>query len=179
MSQHSQPSDEKKSENATKVPLEKITIDSSEKYDAYSRFQSGIHKLSQDLALINNLINKANTQLFIITRLKEIFTVKHNILSEYGKAVYDHQPTLIYLTPITVDPLVNIPNIDKYYFDPSTGFIRIEGEESSLTQPTTPSIDEEDEDLYLSSVTESQLLASSKRNSPASVKTLTKKARYS
>ena len=53
----SQLSDKKKSENITKVPLEKITIDSSEKYDAYSRFQCGIHKLSQELALINNLIN--------------------------------------------------------------------------------------------------------------------------
>ena len=160
MSQNDEKSNEKK--------LERISIDSSEKYEAYSRFQNGVHKLADELSHINSLINKVNVQLYIIKRRKEMFNAKHQVISEYGKIVYEQQPPLIFLTPIIIDPIVNLPPVEKYYFDAITGNIRIDGEDSA-TQPSTPlslNYDDDEEDQLLSNISDNQLLSQSRRQTP-------------
>ena len=90
-------------------------------------------------------------QLYIIKRRKEIFQAKHQIISEYGKTVYDQQPSFIFLTPIILDPIVNIPPVEKYYLDTTTGKIRTDGDESA-TQPATPvslNYEEEEEEISI------------------------------
>ena len=141
--------------------IEKIIIDSTEKFEAYDRFLNCTHKLVAELANINSAVSKLNTQIFITKRRQEMFQSKHKVLAEYGKSAYEQAPALLYMNPINFSPNVSIANI-KHYYDPVTGYIRIEGEEYIPSTPSSLNYDDDDDEdsiLTAHSATEASSLS--------------------
>jgi hypothetical protein len=154
-----------KSNAAAPEKLEKIIIDSSDKYEAYLRFNHISGKILEELANINTSVNKVNTQLYIIKRRQEIFIAKHKVLSEYGSKVYGQPPTQHYMAQLNVNPTINT-EVKKFYFDPVSGYIRNEGDEiySNPVTPASLKYEEDDDDSLISLhfATEASSLSQSK-----------------